>query len=126
MNPERRRRVEEIVVSALALERAERGAYLDAACAHDAELRREVESLLAHERRAGEFLETPALEAAARALADTPSGVLPGRMIGPYRIDSLLGAGGMGEVYLGWDTRLHRTVALKFLPREFLSDAQAM
>ena len=125
MNPERRRQVEDIVMSLLARVSSERGAYLEAACGQDAELRREVESLLSQEQRAGEFLETPAIQVAARSLSDTQSEVRPGRMVGPYRIDSLLGMGGMGEVYLGWDTRLHRTVALKFLPSVYLADAQA-
>ena len=90
------------------------------------ELRREVESLLQQENRANTFLETPALVAAARALAVDRRAALPGRMAGPYRIDALVGAGGMGEVYRGWDTRLRRTVALKFLAGEFLSDAAAV
>ena len=125
MSPEHRQRVEEIVEVALRLESAARPGYLDIACSGDPELRREVESLLAHERSADSFLEISPLEAAARSLADTQSDVRSGRMVGPYRIDSPLGAGGMGEVYLGWDTRLHRTVALKFLPSAYLADAKA-
>ena len=70
-------------------------------------------------------METSAVECAARALAAGHSGKLPGRAVGPYRIDALLGAGGMGEVYRAWDTRLRRAVALKFLAREFLSDVAA-
>ena len=85
-----------------------------------------MESLLAQENRANTFLKTPALEVAARALAADDSATLPGRTVGPYRIDALLGAGGMGEVYRGWDIRLRRAVALKFLAREFLSDAAAV
>jgi serine/threonine protein kinase len=49
-----------------------------------------------------------------------------GRSVGPYRIDKLLGAGGMGEVYYGWDTRLMRPVALKFLSKEYMNDAAAL
>ena len=120
----RRRQIEEIVLAALALGGDARAAYLDSACG-GGELRREVDSLLAQESRANVFLEVPALEAAARALADSDSATLTGAA-GPYRIDALLGAGGMGEVYRGWDTRLDRAVALKFLAREFLSDAAAV
>ena len=119
-----RRRVEAIVISALELKTDQRQAYLDVACSNDADLRREVESLLAQESGAKAFLETPALEAAARALAETRSDVLQGRLVGPYRIDSLIGAGGMGEVYRATDTRLHRTVAIKVLPPERISDPE--
>jgi serine/threonine protein kinase/tetratricopeptide (TPR) repeat protein len=122
----RRKQIEDIVIAALDLTGPRRTAYLDSACGDDREFRREVESLLSQESRAGAFLETPALEAAARALADGHSATLPGRTVGPYRIDAVLGAGGMGEVYRGWDTRLRRAVALKFLAREFLSDQVAV
>lgn len=121
-----RRRVEELVMSLLELGPSERAARLDSVCADDAELRREVESLLMQESRADRFLETPALEAAARALAREQSEALSGRTVGPYRIDKLLGAGGMGEVYYGWDTRLLRPVALKFLPDEYMNDVAAL
>jgi serine/threonine protein kinase/TolB-like protein/Tfp pilus assembly protein PilF len=122
---ERRKQIEEIVISALALTGPPRAAYLDSTCGDDGELRSAVESLLEQENRASTFLETPALEITARALAAADS-ALPGRTVGPYRIDAPLGAGGMGEVYRGWDTRLRRAVALKFLAREFMSDGGAV
>jgi eukaryotic-like serine/threonine-protein kinase len=124
--PERRRQIEEITLSALALNGDERRAHLDSACSTDPELRREVESLLAQENRANSFLETPALEVAARSLAAGHSATLQGCTVGPYDIEALLGAGGMGEVYRALDTRLRRAVALKFLAREFLSDPVAV
>ena len=126
MTGARRQQVEEIITTLLPLETSERAARLDLACANDPDLRHEVELLLAQESRADRFLETPALEAAARALARVQSDVLVGRSVGPYRIDKLLGAGGMGEVYYGWDTRLRRPVALKFLSKEYLNDAAAL
>ena len=46
-----------------------------------------------------------------------------GERLGPYEILAQIGAGGMGEVYRARDTRLHRTVAIKILPRDKLSDA---
>ena len=50
--------------------------------------------------------------------------VAPGTRIGPYDVISMLGAGGMGEVYRARDTRLDRTVAIKVLPEAFAADAQ--
>jgi eukaryotic-like serine/threonine-protein kinase len=126
MSGQRRLQVEELVTSLLELDPSERAARLELACADDPELRREVESLLEQESRADRFLERSALETAARALARDQPDPLPGRNVGPYRIDRLLGAGGMGEVYYGWDTRLRRPVALKFLAREYLHDAEAL
>jgi len=126
MTGKRRQQVEELVTSLLELGTSERAARLDWACASDPELRREVEALLAQESRADRFLERPAMEGAARALARDRPDVLAGRSVGPYRIERLLGAGGMGEVYYGWDTRLRRPVALKFLATEYMNDADAL
>src|SRR6267378_7261504 len=91
----------------------------------DPELRREVESLLAQEKGAG-FLESPALEVAAQQFAEERGQDLIGRRIGAYQIFSLLGAGGMGEVYRATDTRLKRDVALKVLPDAFANDPARM
>ncbi|HEX8337888.1 MAG TPA: serine/threonine-protein kinase, partial [Pyrinomonadaceae bacterium] len=120
MRAERFRLIDELLDGALERGVGERAAFLDAACAGDGELRAAVESLLAAHGRAGDFIESPALEVAAR-LAVTSE---VGRRVGPYKILSLLGAGGMGEVYLAEDARLDRRVALKLLPAEFTRDPE--
>jgi non-specific serine/threonine protein kinase len=122
MTPERYKQIEEIFSAALELEAGKRAAFVERACAADQALRREVESLLAAQQEADEFIETPALEVAAEMLAVEQTRTLAGRMIGPYRIQYLLGAGGMGEIYLAEDTRLDRRVALKLLPAQFTGD----
>jgi serine/threonine protein kinase len=103
---------------ALELPESERSAFLEA-CAPDEEVRREVESLLANEGMARDFLENPALEVVAKRIAMEYSVPFLGRELGSYRVMSLLGIGGMGEVYEARDLKLNRNVALKVLPREF-------
>jgi serine/threonine protein kinase/Tol biopolymer transport system component len=89
----------------------ERARFLDSACAEDPALRREVESLLGSHDRAGNFLESPIVD------AEVGTAVLAGgTRLGPYEVTSLLGVGGMGEIYRARDTRLDRDVAVKVLP----------
>ena len=119
------RRVGEIYHAALSLAGDERDTFLADACGQDADLRREVESLLAHASDDSGFLETSALELAGRAVASQQPPSLVGRRLGPYEILSIIGAGGMGEVYLARDTRLQRDVAIKCLPPHVASDPAA-
>ena len=123
MTSDRWQQVERLYHAVLEREGNQRAAFLREACAGDNALRQEVESLLAQE--AG-FLESPALEVAAQQFAEEHDQVLIGRRIGAYQILSLLGAGGMGEVYRGKDTKLKRDVALKVLPDAFASDPTRM
>jgi len=113
--------VNQLLDAVLGREPGERAAFLAEACAGDEALRHEVESLLAAHEQAGSFLEAPPLEAA-ELLAENRSRSMVGRNFGHYQILSLLGAGGMGEVYLTQDLKLGRRVALKLLPAQFTKD----
>jgi eukaryotic-like serine/threonine-protein kinase len=93
--------------------------FVREASAGDSDLRRQVESLLAQDDQP-HVLDIPLPETAAEIL-DNPH-VQSGTLVGPYRIESLLGVGGMGEVYRARDTKLNRNVAIKILPPAFASD----
>ena len=126
MTPERYKQVGQIYLAALELESNQRAAYLGEACAGDEDLQREVESLLEYQARSGGLIDQPLLENAARAMADAPTTELIGQNFGHYRILSLLGHGGMGEVYLALDTRLGRKVAIKLLLAQFTTDSEGL
>ena len=118
--------VKRIHQSALDVDPSERAAFLAETCGGDAALRLEVESLLAYAAEAESFLERPAADIAPTPPGEWREAALVGRTISHYQVLSLIGAGGMGEVYLARDPRLDRAVALKILPGEFAADPDRM
>src|SRR5262245_45430457 len=122
MNPDRWRQIGRLYHTALELEPARRAAFLDETCGDDYELRREVESLLhAHEQADG-FIAGKVAGVVAEMAARQRATSFVGRSFGHYQTLSLIGAGGMGEVYLAEDTRLGRKAALKLLRAAFTQD----
>jgi serine/threonine protein kinase/Tol biopolymer transport system component len=125
VTPERWQLVRGILESSLELPDAERAAFLDSKCSGDPLLREDVEHYLSIEDKLDpDFLRYPAEQQVALS-ASTANGntmLAPGTRLGPYEVQALLGAGGMGEVYRGRDTRLNRTVAIKVIPRGLSSD----
>jgi eukaryotic-like serine/threonine-protein kinase len=134
MNRERWGQVEELFHAALQVKESGRADFVRQACTGDEELRHEVESLLAHDDKARDFIETPAFAAKAGApqrdrvnqgTSNSQSG-LAETVIDHYHILSKIGGGGMGVVYEAEDLKLGRRVALKFLPDDLANDAQAL
>ncbi|MFN8000697.1 MAG: protein kinase [Acidobacteriota bacterium] len=117
-------RIEELFHDAKDLSADEQAAFLARECAGDDELRADVESLLAADDDP-EFLANPAFGEGLKVISTDNSEILCGRIIGGYKIEKLLGKGGMGEVYLAENPKLGRPVALKFLARHLAKDAKA-
>jgi eukaryotic-like serine/threonine-protein kinase len=118
--------IERLYHAAVERNATERHAFLTEACAGDEALRREVESLLAHERTADGLFAATALEVAATTLGDDAGDALVGHSFGGYQVVSALGAGGMGEVYRAHDATLARDVAIKVLPQLFTADSERL
>ncbi|HEU4507746.1 MAG TPA: protein kinase [Pyrinomonadaceae bacterium] len=122
MTPERWQQVKEIFNSAIHYRPEDRGRFISQACSGDEDLRSEVESLIASHEQSGEFIDKPAIQAAASLLAGERAELSSGHTIDSYEVLSFISRGGMGEVYLAEDKRLGRKVALKLLPATFTKD----
>jgi serine/threonine protein kinase/WD40 repeat protein len=122
------KQVDALVDAALDLPEGEREQFVARAAAGDPALQGEVLSLLKAQSHSAHFMERSAMKVAAQALAQgsnlTTHETLVGKDLGDYTIESLLGSGGMGEVYLARERKLNRKVALKILPRHFVADAE--
>ena len=126
MDPDRWQKIEQIYNAAIELEPDRREAWLAEACAGDESLRKEVEALLQSNSEDGCFMKEPAMQFAARALAEDQGKAhidsLIGQSVAHYRIVKKIGEGGMGVVYRAEDTRLDRHVAIKSLSDIFPAD----
>ena len=122
MSTDRWHQIERLFHEASARPAAGRAAFLDQACAGDAQLRREVQALLDSPASALGVLDGNAMEVAAGLVGTSSTSTLAGRRLGGYQLLERIGAGGMGEVYRARDLRLDRDVAIKILPREFTAD----
>src|SRR5206468_9604940 len=125
------RRIEQLYHSALKIPLEQRRAFLKDECQGDDELQKEVVSLLSYESAASKCIESPAFDVAARLMAEdnadeqTATSAIGRAVATRFRVLEKIGGGGMGIVYKAEDTKLRRTVALKFLPPDLSRDPQA-
>lgn len=115
-------RVRDVFERALDRNPSDVTAWLDIETGDDQEVRAEIESLVAHHVRAGQFLEVPIGDRLAELMPEPEEVLIPGQVLGPYTVQAEIGRGGMGRVYRAVDTRLGRMVALKALSPQWVGD----
>ena len=115
MTPSEHREAKELFGRVLDIEPHLRASILDEACVGRPQLRQEVESLLVAYQKAGVFIDAPLIDGGVSPEGFGTAETMVGRTLGPYRIDAILGEGGMGVVYRALDSKLNRPVAIKFL-----------
>ena len=117
MTPERWQQIRDVLEKVLELAPGERSAFLHQACSSDPSLRQEVDTLLA----SSDDVRSSFLQSAPLRVRLTS-----GTKLGEYEVKSMLGSGGMGEVYRARDSRLGRDVAIKVLPSLFSADSERL